>query len=158
MTQVPVRSQARLIRPGMGRSITAGSDTGEFLVGAQETDGAFEFVLATTPPGGGPPRHVHFHADELYAILEGEMEAWTPDGTFTAVAGDVVFFPAGVPHAYRNTGDVPVRFYGVITPAGFEVFYRELAALFAQPGGPAPMKMVELASAHGMEILAPTEQ
>jgi hypothetical protein len=43
-----------------------------------------------------------------------------------------VLKPRGVPHAFWNAGDRPARLLEIISPAGFEQYFRDMAALFAQ--------------------------
>jgi hypothetical protein len=49
------------------------------------------------------------------------------------VVGDLVFKPRRVPHAFWNAGDQPARLLELISPAGFEHYFRELAPLLATP-------------------------
>jgi uncharacterized RmlC-like cupin family protein len=44
--------------------------------------------------------------------------------------GDLVFKPRGVPHAFWNAGDTLARALEIISPAGFERYFAELAPLF----------------------------
>ena len=45
--------------------------------------------------------------------------------------GDLVSKPRGVAHAFWNDGDEPARLLELISPAGFENYFRELAPLLA---------------------------
>ena len=45
--------------------------------------------------------------------------------------GDLVFKPRGIAHAFWNAGDEPARLLELISPAGFENYFRELAPLLA---------------------------
>jgi uncharacterized RmlC-like cupin family protein len=45
--------------------------------------------------------------------------------------GDLVVKPRRVPHAFWNAGDQPARLLELISPAGFEHYFRELAPLLA---------------------------
>ena len=47
--------------------------------------------------------------------------------------GDLLFKPRGVAHAFWNAGDEPARLLELISPAGFENYFRELAPLLAAP-------------------------
>jgi hypothetical protein len=44
-----------------------------------------------------------------------------------------VFKPRGVKHAFWNAGDEPARLLEIISPAGFENYFRELTPLLAAP-------------------------
>ena len=43
-------------------------------VTSEETGGAYSIIEEVSPPGGGPPQHVHDGTDELFYILECECE------------------------------------------------------------------------------------
>jgi len=62
-------------------------------------------------------------------VLEGEVGFELGDEVFTATAGQLVAKPRGIWHAFWNPGDVPARVLEVISPAGFEHYFGELAQL-----------------------------
>ena len=73
----------------------------------------------TVEPGGiGPPRHVHPHQEESFAVEEGRLTVHRKDHTFELSAGEAVVVPAGDAHGFENRTDVPVVFTGVIRPGG----------------------------------------
>lgn len=98
------------------------------LLTAAETGGALGLVEITSPPLAGPPRHFHEKEDEVIAVLDGEIEVWTPEGLSRLGAGQAVFVPRGVEHAFRVTGDHPARIMAVLTPGGFEGYFAGLLA------------------------------
>ncbi len=53
------------------------------------------------------------------------------DDTLVAGPGDLVVKPRGVPHAFWNAGDEPARLLEMISPAGFEDYFRDMAPLLA---------------------------
>ena len=61
-------------------------------------------ALVEIPPGVVAPRHSH-PGEEIAYVVEGALE-YTLDGRppVTLKAGDVLFIPAGVPHAVKNVG------------------------------------------------------
>ena len=147
---------ARLILPGEGQTFTAGLNHMTFKLSGEDTDGTFSVGLAVLQPGQELPTHVHHREDELFIVLEGELEVETPEGTLTARSGDLVFLPAEAPHAHRNVGHQPVRFYWFANPSGLELFYAEYAAGLARPGGLGPAQMTVLGEKHGIEFLPST--
>lgn len=98
------------------------------LLTAAETAGALGLVEITSPPLAGPPRHLHENEDEAIAVLDGEIEAWTPEGTRRLAAGEAIFIPRGVEHAFKVVGDHPARIMAVLTPGGFEGYFQGLLA------------------------------
>jgi quercetin dioxygenase-like cupin family protein len=77
--------------------------TPETVPGAGIVTGMSEY-----PKGTGAPRHVHNCAEQVTLLAGvGEVEV---DGKVTALQpNDSTFIPANVEHAFRNTGDRPMR-------------------------------------------------
>ena len=96
------------------------------LLTAAETGGALGLVEITSPPLSGPPRHLHENEDEAIAVLDGEIEVWTPDGTRRLSAGEAVWVPRRTEHAFRVLGDRPARIVALLTPGGFEGYFAGL--------------------------------
>jgi quercetin dioxygenase-like cupin family protein len=63
----------------------------------------------TMEPGGGMPLHTNTVEHEQY-VLRGRARITVGGEEYEVTAGDVVFIPAGVPHAYRNIGGEPFEF------------------------------------------------
>ena len=79
------------------------------------------------------PMHVHEHEDEYSYVLEGELGVQIGDEVRYARAGDLVFKPRGIWHAFWNRADEPARLLEIISPAGFEQYFAELAAQLEAP-------------------------
>jgi quercetin dioxygenase-like cupin family protein len=75
------------------------------------------------------PMHVHEHEDEYSYVLEGEVGVQIGDEVLYARPGDLVVKPRGIPHAFWNRTDQPARLLEIISPAGFERYFAELAPL-----------------------------
>jgi quercetin dioxygenase-like cupin family protein len=75
------------------------------------------------------PMHVHEHEDEYSYVLEGEVGVQVGDEVRYAKAGDFVFKPRGIWHAFWNRSDEPARLLEIISPAGFERYFAELKSL-----------------------------
>jgi quercetin dioxygenase-like cupin family protein len=111
-----------------------GSTVTEHL-GGEQTDGALallEFLVAPDYPV--PPPHVHEREDELTYVLEGALEVTIGGEARIVRAGEAIFKPRGVPHAFAVAGDGPARFLETVTPAGFEGYFRALAASLRNTG------------------------
>jgi quercetin dioxygenase-like cupin family protein len=101
---------------------------------------------------GGPPRHVHFDQDEWLYAVEGEFVVEVGDRRVTLRAGDSMFCPRNVPHAWAHVTDGPASLLFVAQPAGsMEHFFETIAR-----GGPIPWPELERVYAeHGMRLLGP---
>jgi quercetin dioxygenase-like cupin family protein len=103
-----------------------------FMIDGERTGGAFSLVEHPLPPRAlGSPVHTHANEDEYTFVLEGRVGVQLGDDVIEAGPGDLVFKPHGVAHAFWNAGDEPARMLEIISPAGFENSFRELAPLLA---------------------------
>ena len=97
-------------------------------------------IDGTAQPGAGPPMHVHYLQEESVRVIAGRVgyQVLGSDVQF-GEAGDVVTWPAGVPHKWWNAGTGEARMIGWCSPPGNVEFY--LGAIFAsmkQNGGGRP--------------------
>jgi hypothetical protein len=76
--------------------------------------------------------------DEVYCLLEGELEVLDGERTFKASAGSVFHIPRGTLHAWRNATTRPARTLLFITPAGFEGFFEEAGGPGTDLSSPPP--------------------
>jgi uncharacterized cupin superfamily protein len=62
--------------------------------------------MAHVPPGADPTRgHSHRTIEEIYFVLEGELEIKLGDDVTTLGRWDAVLIPPGTPRAARNASD-----------------------------------------------------
>lgn len=98
------------------------------MLGAEQTGGGFGLVEHDLPPHQlGSPMHTHANEDEYSFVLSGRLTAQIGDEIVEAGPGELVRKPRGIAHAFWNAGDEPVRFLELISPAGFEEYFFELA-------------------------------
>jgi mannose-6-phosphate isomerase-like protein (cupin superfamily) len=103
-----------------------------FLLDSEATGGGFALVEHTLPPRGlGAPVHQHANEDECSYVIEGRLGAQLGGEVVEAGPGELVRKPRGQEHAFWNAGDEPLRFLEIISPGGFEGYFRELAPLLA---------------------------
>ncbi len=82
----------------------------QVLLGPDDQMPNFYTRRFTIEPGGRIPAHRHGEIEHQQVMLEGEMVLTLDGEPRTVKAGDCVYIPAKVGHAYENRGDVPVRF------------------------------------------------
>ena len=95
------------------------------LLRSEQSDG--QVALVALGGGGRPPLHRH-DFDETFYVLEGELTFQLGDERFTRQAGELAFAPRGVPHTYANLTGAPAQVLLIITPAGFERYFDQIAA------------------------------
>ena len=88
------------------------------------TTGDYNFVMGITPGGmQGPPPHIHKKYDEVFFVMEGEME-FSLDGTSKTVRkGEIVDIPSGCLHTFFNRSDAPCTWLNIHSPKGFQAFF-----------------------------------
>jgi quercetin dioxygenase-like cupin family protein len=116
----------RKIGPRDGHYAELGGCDARFLVWGEESGGGFSLVEHPVPPRSlCAPFHRHDGVDEYSFVLEGRMGALLGDEVIYADAGELAFKPRDQWHTFWNAGDEPCRVLEVISPAGFEHFFRE---------------------------------
>lgn len=121
------------------------------LATGDETGGAFGLVdMIEVPAGEMPPLHVHHDQDEGFYVVSGEVSVFTPGRQVDLRPGDFALLPRGVPHTYR-VGEAPARWLVTSTPAGFERFVLDVAALKQVD----PETLTAVGARHDIEILGP---
>jgi quercetin dioxygenase-like cupin family protein len=155
MTMTGAGSGRIVLSPNEGERVQFGGLGVRFMIGEEETGGNFALVEHPIEPRAlAAPMHTHTHEDEYTYVLEGEIGVQVGDEVRVARPGDLVFKPRGVPHAFWNAGEEPARALEIISPAGFERYFAELAPLFppAHPGPPDERALGEVMARYGLEI------
>jgi mannose-6-phosphate isomerase-like protein (cupin superfamily) len=112
---------------GLGEEkLVFGEVTVVIRVSAEDSGGAMT-VLEEVPPMVDTPLHVHSREDELFYIVEGEHLITLGEQEHRLGPGDALFAPRGIPHAQRRVEPGVGRELIVLTPGGFEQFFRDLA-------------------------------
>src|SRR4051812_19412640 len=97
-------------------------DTYTILVTGADTAGKYTLIDMHVPPGGGPPPHRH-DFEEMFTVLDGEVEVTFRGQPLVARAGQTINVPANAPHAFTNATDTPSRLLCLCAPAGQEEFF-----------------------------------
>jgi mannose-6-phosphate isomerase-like protein (cupin superfamily) len=112
------------------------------------------FADHPVPPGYGVPLHVHAVEDELFYVLEGEIELLSAEGSTSAGPGTFVHLPHGVAHGFRNAGAKPARMLVVTTPGGgLEGLFRGLDAASRRPAPLDPAAMAAICTANNVSMI-----
>ena len=109
-----------------GERLVFGDVTILVRVPATATAGAFS-LLEEVPPLVDTPLHIHRDEDELFYVLEGEHVYQVGAEEHRVGPGGVVYAPRGLPHSQRRVVPGEGRQLVLLTPGGFEGFFRDLA-------------------------------
>ena len=138
-----------VVPSGGGKSIHVMGNLWAVKAESDQTGGAIAVLEGSFSPSTGAPPHVHHQHEETFYVLEGEFRFRLGEQTVTATAGTRVFVPRDLAHGFENTGSEPGRILGVMTPAGYEQFFEELARL--PPGPPDPARFREIFDRYDQE-------
>ena len=129
-----MQNTKHLLAHGEGETVNLYALGVRFMIDGAATGGRFSLVEHPMPPRSlGSPVHTHRHEDEYSYVLEGRVGVQIGDDVLVAGPGDLVFKPRGIPHAFWNAGDEPARLLEIISRAGFENYFREMAPLLGSP-------------------------
>ncbi|MCB0655214.1 MAG: cupin domain-containing protein [Saprospiraceae bacterium] len=93
----------------------SGSDTGEDLAVFEQTG---------LTPNGGPPLHIHPHQDEWFYVIEGNYRFQVGDERYSMAAGDTIFLPRNVPHAFIQLTEKGKMIVSYLPAGKMEAFFR----------------------------------
>lgn len=110
----------KLMRSTEAPVIMDGDQTIKLLLSGEESAGRFMVSLITLMPGFGPPRHHQPKEDELFLVVDGEIEMTIGDETQTVGKGDFGYAPACTTHAFTALGDKPAVLFSINNPGGHE--------------------------------------
>ena len=157
MAALGVATAARLtvVRPGEGRVGGLAPGVGVvFKIDAEDSGGTLSIVEHPFAVGALVPPHVHHLEDEVSIVLEGEIGFRSNDQEVVLGPGGYIVKPRGEVHAMWNAGSTPARMIEVISPAGFEGFFRELADMTAV-GAPDPADIASLGERYQLPFAQP---
>src|SRR6476660_4681900 len=136
--------------PDQLTTITIGADEGErvdlgglgivWKIEGAASEGRFSVVHHPLAPRAlAAPLHRHTREDEYSYVLTGTLGALLGDDVVTAEPGTWVFKPRNQWHTFWNAGDTPCEIIEVISPGGFEDYFRELRAIWPDRTKAAPL-------------------
>jgi len=159
-----------VLQPGDGRRIEG---SGMIVkIGAQESQHWSVFEVQVLP-GFDVGAHLHQSAEELFYIVEGELDLLafepqqrTPDswrawksrdgaGVVRAGPGSIMFVPTKCPHAFYNPGTKPARMVFLVSPSGHERYQQRMGELIGRGGPPDPTAVAKLRAEFDIEQLTP---
>jgi len=147
----PKSADPKIVRAQEGKKVNVIGDQQTFKLTGEDTDGQFTLIEEVNPPGTMIPPHVHTKEDEVFKVLEGELEVTVGDKTMVLKAGDLAFAPRNVPHSWKVVGEKDCKTILSAFPAGIEIMFEELGGL--PPGKPDFPKVAEICGRYGITFL-----
>jgi quercetin dioxygenase-like cupin family protein len=150
--------EAIVLGPGEGKAVQAMGNQLSYKAVGEDTDSRYALVEFAVAPGfGGTPPHIHHSSEEAIYVLQGEMQVRVGDRTIPASAGSFVLVPRGVVHTLSNPSTTPARVLTIFSPAGFEKYFEEIAALSAAGRSPDLATIVALGKKYDSELVGQPE-
>lgn len=125
-----------------------------------DVSGDYDMVIGETPAQvPGPPPHYHRGFNEVFLVIEGEME-FVLDGELIQVGpGESVNLPPDTLHTFRNKTDEPCKWVNIHSPKGFLAFFEDLGVPEQEEDAMAKsvdtdviQKVVQVATQYDMHI------
>lgn len=143
-----------IVNPGEGQVGNLGQIGVAFKLWSEDTGGAVAVVEHPFPVGALVRPHLHSREDEYSIVTEGEIGFRSGDREAVLGVGGYITKPRGELHTMWNAGSTPARMIEIISPAGFEKFFRDLADLTTE--GAPPFEAIEtLAGVYGLQFGEP---
>lgn len=130
MNQQSQIDRPSMIPPGAGEPLGFAGVMGRLKIEAADTDGRFAaaYFPEIPPHMLGAPLHRHHKEDEYSYVVEGTLSVQLGEQVVTASAGAWVLKPRDQWHTFWNAADVPCRTIELVSPAGFEGYFGDVAA------------------------------
>lgn len=128
---------ARPDEDGTLSHVSVVGDTYTILLRAEDTAGRYALIGMHVPQGGGPPPHRH-DFEEMFHVLEGEIQATFRGEKSVVRAGETINIPANAPHSFTNASEQPARLLCMCSPPGQEEFFEAIGDPVASRTAPPP--------------------
>ncbi|GAA4586245.1 cupin domain-containing protein [Planotetraspora phitsanulokensis] len=135
---VPYAPAVKVVQPGGGETAAIPGFGVVFKLYSPGNGAEVAIVEHPFAVGTITPPHLHTREDEHSIVLEGQIGFRSEADEVVLGPGGYITKPRGQMHAMWNAGTTPGRIIEVITPGGFENYFRELSELLnsveATPG------------------------
>ncbi len=122
-------------------------------VSGSDTDGDLAiFEQTSLSPGKGTPLHIHHFQDEVFYVMEGSYYFQVGEDKHTLTAGDSIFLPRKVPHAWTQVSEKG-KMTVTMQPAGkLEDFFVTMSALDHEP---TAAEIAKIFADNEMQVVGP---
>jgi quercetin dioxygenase-like cupin family protein len=115
------------VNNNQGQCLSVVGDSYRILISGEQTGGSYAVIDMLVPPGGGPGPHAHTNMQEMFYVVEGEIEFNMESGKYIATQGSFVNIPlGGKVHCFKNKSDNIAHLLCTVVPAGLDGFFQEV--------------------------------
>jgi mannose-6-phosphate isomerase-like protein (cupin superfamily) len=111
------------------------------------------FEQAGQTPNGGPPLHLHIDQDEWFFVTEGEYLFQCGSERFHVKAGDTIFLPRNIPHAFIQLTEKAKTVVAYMPAGKMEDFF---AVTDKWTSLPSKEEIAKVFADHGMKVVGGT--
>lgn len=104
LDRIPSNAEHHIVSPISSDSLRLVFNSGD----PDRLDKDLALLRVLVPAGRGPPPHRH-DFEEMFTLLEGELEFTFRGKSHTVRAGSTVNVPANAPHAFKNVSGKTAR-------------------------------------------------
>ncbi|MCL1475356.1 cupin domain-containing protein [Argonema antarcticum] len=135
-----------VLAPGEGNHLIIGNSEITFKVVGADTHGHLGLFENLIQPGGTTPElHIHRQMEEMFYVLEGEVEIQVGERIVQGQTGAFVLVPRNTPHTFSNRGTKPAKLLIMFCPAGErEKYFEGLAELLKEGNKPSREAIIDL--------------
>lgn len=128
-------------------------NTLDVKISGSDTDGDLAvFEQTGLTPDGGPPLHIHPLQDEWFYVIEGEYLFQVGGDRFEMKAGDTIFLPRNVPHAFIQRSEKGKMIVSYLPAGKMEAFFA-VTDKWSSP--PEKKEITKVFADHGMQVVGP---
>ena len=127
-------NRIKVVRESERESLWFLGDNVQLIVDSKDTEGRLVMAVHHAAASSQPPLHEHDSEDEIFFILQGEIKFWSEDTIVNAGVGDCVLLPKDVPHTFQVSPNSEAKWLVILTPGGFDRFFRAVGTPAGYPG------------------------
>lgn len=117
----------QIISKNEGERLAVAGGNYRIIISGEQTNGNYAVIEMTVPPDGGPPPHAHPETQEMFHVLEGELEFKTETGKQIVTQDGFINIPfGGAVHCFKNISENNARLLCTVVPAGLENLFQEI--------------------------------
>jgi quercetin dioxygenase-like cupin family protein len=124
-------TEVTVVQPGEGDTVALPGFGAVIKLSSRTNGGEVAIVEHPFAVGAITAPHRHTREDEHSIVIAGEIGFRSDDSEVVLGPGGYITKPRGQTHAMWNAGSEPGRIIEIITPGGFENYFRDLGELLA---------------------------